>query len=260
MSKLIYSFIFIGFIALPLRSQIVNQSTPQSQTKTDSTSTTKKPKEQVSKSDSANFTTAYFLLGYFNTFRNFEDLTTSQSLDEWQDQTPTQNLGANFGLYIPLMKHLDLDIGLNYLAYGEDFTYSDSLSDSTFHYTRNYIQMGLPVQLKINLLNPNPSDLGFKPYLKFGVAPSNILAIRYFSDYTQKDGTFVENDITKTTNDLNGFILSGLASIGLVYKTPKLGFILQPEFRYNFSNSYTSIFYQHNLWAWGINAGIELDF
>ncbi len=252
--------VFLLCLAYNSNAQIVNQNNTPSQKEEEKESKEQKGKSKKEKLQKTDFTTAYFSLGYFNTFRNFEDQTAYGSKYKWETQTPTQNLGINVGVYIPLTKHFSLDIGLNYLPYGEEYNYKDSLSDSTFHYINKYQQVGIPIRLKYTFINSNPSDLGFKPFISVGVVPSNILAIRYFSDYTTSDNNVVENDVKKVTKDLNKFVLSTTASIGLTYKTPKVGFKIMPEFRYNISNSYTGVFWKHNLWAWGINAGIEIDF
>ncbi len=237
-------------------TQIVNQSTPK---KTEEN--TKKEKESKPKTKyKSNYTTAYFSIGYFNTFRQFEDQTPYKALYRWETHTPTQNLGFNLGVYIPLSNHFDLDIGVNYLPFGEEYSFKDSLSDSTFNYINKYQQIGIPIKLKYTFINANPTDLGFKPFISVGIVPSNILSIRYFSNYKTKDGTEVINDVKKVTKDLNNFVFSTTASIGFTYKTQKIGFTLQPEFRYNISNSYTGVFFKHQLWAWGVNAGIEMDF
>jgi len=259
MSKLILFITFLLCLSHSSTAQIVNQSETKDDKKEDK-KTEKKDKPKKEKQPKTDFTTAYFSLGYFNTFRTFEDQTAYGSKYKWETQTATQNLGINIGVYIPLTHHFSLDIGLNYLPYGEEYNYKDSLSDSTFHYINKYQQVGVPIKLKYTFLNANPSDLGFKPFISVGVVPSNILAIRYFSDYTTSDNSVIENDVKKVTNNLNKFVLSTTASIGFTYKTKKVGYKLMPEFRYNISNSYTGVFWKHNLWAWGINAGIEIDF
>lgn len=237
-------------------AQIVNQSdTPKKEKKTKEDKGTN-PKIKTK----SNYTTAYFTIGYFNTFRQFEDQTPYKALYRWETHTPTQNLGFNLGVYIPLSKHFDLDIGLNYLPYGEEYSFKDSLSDSTFHYINKYQQFGIPIKLKYTFINANPTDLGFKPFISIGIVPSNILSIRYFSDYKTQDGTEISNDVKKVTKDLNNFVFSTSLSIGLTYKTQKIGFTLQPEFRYNLSDSYSGVFFKHQLWAWGVNAGIEMEF
>lgn len=238
------------------KAQIVNQNNT-------SNKENENKKEEQSKSNTEtknNFTTAYFSVGYFNTFRTFEDQTPYKTLYRWNTQTPTQNLGFNLGVYIPLVKHFDLDIGVNYLPFGEEYNFKDSLSDSTYHYINKYQQIGIPIRLKYTFINVNPSDLGFKPFISLGIVPSNILSIRYFSDYKSKDGSEIKNDVKKVTKDLNNFVFSTSLTVGLTYKTQKVAFIIQPEFRYNISNSYNNVFFKHNLWAWGVNAGIEMNF
>jgi hypothetical protein len=255
MSKAILFITLLLYLSNNSIAQIVNQNS-NPKPKEDNT----KNKDKKNNQSKTDFTTAYFSLGYFNTFRSFEDHTAYNSKYKWETQTPTQNLGFNFGIYIPLAKHFNLDIGVNYLPYGEEYTYQDSLSDSTFHYINKYQQIGIPIRLKYTFINANPSDLGFKPFISIGVVPSNILSIRYFSDYTLADSTAIKNDVKKVTKDLNKFVFATTASIGFTYKTKKIGFKLMPEFRYNISNSYTGVFWKHNLWAWGVNAGIEIDF
>jgi hypothetical protein len=238
-----------------LVAQIVTNET-QNQPKTKKDTTTIIPQNIA---PDTVFTTAYFTIGYFNTFRTFLDETPYQSLKEWELQTATQNLGLNLGMYLPIANHFSIDLGINYLPYGETFSYADSLSDSTFSYTNKYQQVGLPVKLKFTFFNAAPNDLGFKPFIALGVVPSTIFSNRYFSSYTTKKGFEIKNDIQKKTNNLSTIVFAGSMSVGFTYKTPKVGFKLVPEFRYNFSNTYAGVLWQHNLWAWGVSAGIELD-
>lgn len=260
MSKFILIIFILFGLTYRVQSQIINNNTTPSETENQKKDKKEKEKEKSEKTAKTDFTTTYFSLGYFNTFRQFDDQTPYHSKIEWESHMATQNLGFNTGIYIPLINHLDLDIGFNYLPYGEEYNYKDSLTDSTFHYINKFQQIGLPIRLKFTFINANPSDLGFKPFISVGIIPSSILSIRYFSDYTMADGTAVENDVDKITKDINGFVLATTASIGLTYKTEKIGFKLMPEFRYNISNSYTGVFWEHHLWAWGINAGVEIDF
>lgn len=252
MIKLMFSLLFLFALSNRVQCQIIDNSTP----KTDKDN----KKETSEQLDKKEFTTVYLSVGYFNTFRQFEDQTPFTVKKEWESQTPTKNFGFNLGFYIPLAKHFDLDIGFNYLPYGEAYNYKDSLSDSTFQYINKYQQVGLPIRLKFTFFNEKQTDLGFKPFISVGVVPSNILSIRYFSNYTVADGTPFENEVQKITKDLSGFVLSTTASLGLVYKAEKVSLKIMPEFRYNISNSYIGVFWKHNLWAWGINAGIEFDF
>ena len=222
----------------------------------------KKKKEKKAKKEKKEATTDlsqkatyYFTGAYLNSFRNFEDKTPYQSFAERNLETAIHTYGIGFGTFIPLAKNLDLEIGVSYVLQGEQFNYSDSLSDSTFHYTKRYRHFGVPLRFKYSFGKNN-----FKTFVYGGVIPSSILSYRYESDYTNKKGQTNDNNTVSKTNDLASFNVAVSAGFGLSYQLNNIGFLIIPEYRYNLLNTYDGTKVNHNLWSFGVNVGLTLKF
>tara|TARA_B100000809_G_C14925531_1_gene454976 strand:- start:40 stop:813 length:774 start_codon:yes stop_codon:yes gene_type:complete len=199
--------------------------------------------------------TIYITAGYVNSFRYFTDESIYQSLGKKYDETPISTYSIGVGTYIPLTNHLDLEIGVSYVLQGEQYLFSDSLTDSTFHYVNKYKHFGLPIRLRYSIGNGN-----FKGLVYGGVIPSNILSIRYESDYTNVDGNEVLNNVETKKNDLASFNLTASIGFGFTYQKNDIGFILIPEYRYNLLNTFSGYPVKHNLWSWGVNSGLVINF
>jgi len=224
---------------------------------TNSNSAPEKSKEikKIEKSDTTKIENTYksqfYLTGAFiNSYRNFEDLSAYQSLGKRYLETPINTFGLGFGTYIPLTKKLELDLGISYVLQGEQYNYADSLSDSTFNYVNKYRHFGVPLRLKLNFGEGN-----LKGFIIGGVIPSSIVSIRYESKFTTKEGSETINEVKKITNDLASFNLVGSIGVGVSYEMGDFGFIITPEYRYNFFNTYSGVPVTHNLWSWGGNFG-----
>lgn len=238
-------------------SQITNSnSVPESTTpKTDSIQNVP---EDILPSDTMAYTdksTIYLMAGFVHSFRSFTDESIYQSLGKKYDETPINTYSMGAGTYIPLTKQLDLEIGVSYVLQGEQYSFSDSLTDSTFHYVNKYRHFGLPLRLKYSIGQGN-----FKGIMVGGVIPSSIISIRYESEYTTFDGNEVVNDVDSKTNDLASFNLAASVGLGFTYQKGDFGFIFMPEYRYNLLNTFSGYPVQHNLWSWGINGGLLMNF
>jgi len=229
--------------------QITNSNTAPEKVKKQK----KEKKEKESEKSDTTLTdkSQFYLTGaYIHSYRKFEDLSAYQSLGERYLETPINTYGLGFGTYIPLTPHLELDLGLSYVLQGEQYNFSDSLTDSTFNYVNKYTHIGVPLRLKLNFGKGN-----LKGFVIGGLIPSSIISIQYDSKFTTKTGSETVNDIKKTTNDLASFNLVGSIGAGISYNIGDFGFIVTPEYRYNFFNTYSGVPVTHNLWSWGVNFG-----
>lgn len=204
---------------------------------------------------STNNTRIYITAGFVHSYRYFSDESIYQSLGKRYDETPINTYSLGFGTYIPLGLNLDLEIGVSYVLQGEQYTFSDSLSDSTFHYVNKYRHFGLPLRLKYSI-----GEGDFKGLIVGGVIPSSILSIRYESDYTTANGNDVINDVASKSNNLASFNLAASFGVGFTYQKEDVGFILMPEYRYNLLNTFENYPVKHNLWSWGVNVGLLVNF
>src|SRR5690606_34531142 len=139
------------------------------------------PREKMNR-DSLSGTT-YYLTGLFEYgHRRFEDRSIAQSYGEWNELTPDYTGGVSFGLFLPVAKSLDLDLGFSFFGHKEQFNYAHPDSDSTFFYSNNYMQIGIPVKLRYTY------GKKFQIFGFAGATLTNILNIRYNESYTRADG------------------------------------------------------------------------
>lgn len=198
-------------------------------------------------------TEVYINAGFINSFRLFEDETISKYFSEWEEQTPINSFTVSAGAYIPLVKNLDIEIGASLSTLGEKHIFEDSLTDSTFSYANKYRHVGIPLRLRYSF-----GSSSLKPYLFAGVIPTSIFQIRYESQYNSETGSFTENPITTTNNNLADFNLVLSGGVGVVYMKNKVGFSVFGEYRRNLLNTYTDYKIQHKLYGVNICAGFHL--
>lgn len=213
----------------------------------------KKFKGEKVTNDSIAKSTYYLTVGYVNSFRDFEDNSPYGSHAKRETETAINTYGVGFGTYINLVKNLDLELGVSYVLQGEQYNYSDSLTDSTFHYTNQYRHFGIPLRLKYSFGKNN-----LKAFVYGGVIPSSILSYKYESNYTSAIGKTIENDTESKTNTLASFNVVTSVGVGVSYQLNNIGFMVVPEYRYNLLNTFDNNFIEHNLWSWGVNFGLTL--
>ena len=243
-------FLMVNILAF---TQIVNQNEP---VKTEAKEKKIKNDSSDWSSDSLTDKSEFYLTGAFiHSFREFEDQSVFQSLGDRNNEAPINTYGLGFGTFIKLSNHFDLELGVSYVLQGEKYSFSDSLSDSTFNYTNKYRHFGLPLRLKYTI-----GESKLKGFVFGGIIPSSILSIKYSSDYVNKSGSAIDNGSQSITNNLKAFNVAASAGFGLLYKKNDFGYMIMPEFRYNLINSYEGFPVKHNLWSWGINAGLLMNF
>jgi hypothetical protein len=215
----------------------------------------KAPKEKMNR-DSLSGTT-FYVTGLFNYgHRTFKDNTISGFYSDWENLKPDGAGGANFGVFLPVSKSLILDLGFTIFGHKEQYTYVSPASDSMFHYSNTYMQIGMPVRLRYTY----GDKIQFFGYL--GFTPLNVLNIRYKENYTQADGGTVTSEVRVIKDDkLTIFNVMATAGIGISYNFDWIGVTLYPEWRqylFNTYNSQKSI--DHKMYGLGVNMGVTLRF
>lgn len=204
--------------------------------------------------DSLNKTKIYISGQYFNAYRSFEDLSIAKAYANRLEETSIKTGGIEIGSYIKLSKKLDLSIGASFFGGGEQWMYSDSISDSSFMYINKYRQIAVPFRLHFHIGN----DLQWVTFV--GLVPSSILGRRYESNYTDKAGSLVENEIESNQDNINSFQFSASVGTGVSYQFDHASVFLLGEYRYHFTNTYTGLFLNHQQKLIGGSIGLTYSF
>lgn len=191
---------------------------------------------------------------YFNAYRSFEDLSITKSYANRLKETSVNTGGIEVGSYVELTKNIDLGVGISFFGGGEQWMYSDSISDSSFMYTNKYRQVAVPLRVHFHL----GKELKWVTFV--GLIPSSILSKRYESSYTNEKGTLVENEIESKQDNINSFQFIGSAGTGVSYHFENTSIFLLGEYRHHFTNTYTGLFLNHQQKLIGCSFGISYRF
>jgi hypothetical protein len=200
--------------------------------------------------------TTFYLTGLYNySFRKFEDNSVYGSFSSWEDQTADRAKGLTVGVFLPIVGDLSMDIGLTYFGHKEKYDFEDENSDSTYHYSQSYMQLGVPIKLRYTYGDE------FQIFGFAGVTPLNILNVRYKANYTTAIGTAVDSDLVLIKDKLSIFNIMGNVGMGITYNMDWVGITVYPEYRHHFLNSYDKQKpIVHKMYGFGINAGLTLRF
>ncbi|MFK8038187.1 MAG: hypothetical protein AB8B74_07865 [Crocinitomicaceae bacterium] len=204
--------------------------------------------------DSLNRTNIYISGQFFNAYRSFEDLSASNSYSNRISEESISTGGVELGSYIKLNDKFDLGIGVSFFGGGEQWSYFDSISDSSFMYVNKYRQIAVPFRLHFHL----GDELRWVTFL--GVIPSSILGRRYESSYTNDEGILTENEIETFQDNLNSFQLAATVGTGVSYQLGNASVFLLGEYRYHFTNTYTGLFLNHQQKLIGGSLGMTFSF
>jgi hypothetical protein len=217
----------------------------------------KKQKDSGVSEDSLTGTNFYIGGLYHYAYRTFEDNSpTGNYYADWQQQTHSYNGGVSAGIIMELSDLFHLDIGISYFGHSENYSYEDSLTDSTFAYKNTYMQVAIPMRMRIVFGDK------FQIYGFAGIAPLNILKIKNETNYTTAAGEQVERDLLKTTDGFSTFNLMLSTGFGVTYNLNRVAFYLAPEYRRHLLNTYSDkiISMDHRMYGIGVNAGMVLKF
>ena len=217
---------------------------------------TKNEKDLAFENDSLTGTNFYIAGLYQYSYRNFDDMSGFNYYQDWEDQTSSYNGGFSTGLLMDLTEHIQLDIGFSYFGNGENHTWKDSLTDSSYTYENTYMQAALPIRVRYHY-GDKWQVFGFA-----GIAPLNILNIRYESSYTTEAGALIEREPEIRKDGFTAFNLMLSTGIGLCYNIRYVGIMIYPEYRRHLLNTYAikTISVDHRMYGFGINAGLLMRF
>lgn len=188
--------------------------------------------------------------------RNFEDLTASGKWGERINEKSTYRGGFDAGIVVPFSDFISMDLGLSYFAGGESYAFQDSLTDSTYSYLRRYLQVGVPIKLRITF------GQKIQPYLFAGLTPLNILQIRYDADYTSELGKFTDLDEQKIRNDFNSFNVMATGGVGVRYNFKYVGINYAVQYQRHLMNTYdqNKVNVNHKMYGVAMRLGIYARF
>lgn len=190
------------------------------------------------------------------TYRTLQDLTATKVYSDWEKQQPIFTGATNIGLIMKMSNHFSVDIGLSYFGAGEQYTFNDSISDSSFYYKNTYRQLALPLKVRYSTGDK------FQFFAFAGIAPLNILNIRYKSNFVRENGAEVDVELQIKKDQFSAFNVMATVGFGINYNLKYIGFTLYPEFRRNLLNTYPNnvLALKHNLYSFGVNAGFLVHF
>ena len=221
--------------------------------RTDKDSKKEKIKTKISR-DSLTGTTYYLTGMYTYSYRSFVDNSVYGSYSDWESQKADHSGGVTVGLVLPLNKGFSLDLGFTYFGEKEKFDYNEPNSDSTFHFSQSYMQIGIPLKLRYTYGDK------LQLFCFGGVTPLNLLNVRYKESYSNSSGIQSENETELIKDKLSIFNVMTTAGVGLTYNFDWVGLTLYPEFRYHLLNTYDvkAKPIEHKLYSLGVNFGLTL--
>ena len=248
---LLLIFLFVTGLFYTNAQIISTENEPEKEEKKKS----KKEKNDVFSTDSLTGTT-YYLTGMMNYgYRAFRDESVFGSYADWEEQTADYSGGMSIGVIFPVQGKFSVDLGFSFFGQKEQYNFSDSLTDSTYHFSNTYMQMGIPVKLRYTI-GDRFQFFGFA-----GFTPVNVLSIRFNESFTRADGTSVESEVEVQKEKLAMFNLMTNVGFGISYNFRNFGFTLYPEYRQYLLNTFDPqkpLF--HRMYGLGVHAGLTLLF
>ncbi len=203
--------------------------------------------------DSEQPSNIFYLHGnYTNTFRTLEDKSPFQIHGERLKEEGIVTGGIELGTYIYINKYAYLSLGFNFFSGGEEYTFIDSVTDSTFYYKNRYRQIGIPFRL--NLVYGKK----LQAFAFGGVVPSSILHQQISSKYTTAQGAEVENEDERVKSGLLSFQFATSLGAGIKYNFGNGAFYAFSEFRPHFTNTFEGAFLIHRMRSTTFGLGISL--
>jgi hypothetical protein len=151
-----------------------------------------------------------------------------------------------------LGKWLRFDAGLQFVQNGERYSYSDSQSDSTFHYENRYRYLGMPMSLNFHW------GSAFKIFAGAGITP--LIFNQYVQDtrWTTALGSKEDDKIKVKNNEYASSSLEVFGQIGAQW-TGKSGWggMVKAVYRKQVTNTYSKYNEaMHSSFGWGFGFGI----
>ena len=170
-------------------------------------------------------------------------------------EKPILSMRYQAGMQIVLFKNFMVDFGFTYTVQGEQYSYADDSSDSTYSYTNKYRYIGVPITV-------NGIFGGKWVRFYFGAGLTPLMFINQYEKlrYSTETGVVTDQENTIKDTRYNQFNLMAIGRIGVQVNFSKhVGFYLAPEFRYNILNTFEKQYkHIHHQMAWGIDFGFLL--
>lgn len=226
----------------------------------------KKEKEKKSKEKAprpvkeANYDpgTVFYLggsLGYGYRTLKPNDGYFGEPLGERQHEEPLFTGGAALGMRTRLASHLYLDFGIALAKNGEQYSYEDASSDSSYAYKTHYTQFAVPVKLQF------VTGKKVRFVAAAGLQPQMFLGYRQTIKWTDSDNVNSTQTI-KDATDINLFTIAGVANAGIEWQFSKAASLyLLPEFRYQLNSTFgKQAPYIHKGSFYGLQFGFSFGF
>jgi hypothetical protein len=176
------------------------------------------------------------------------------SLGERTNEVPLNTWSFGLGVRSDFAKQFFWDGGLSFLRNGEQYSYEDPATDSTFNYQTTYSYISMP--LKLNAF------IGKKVRLYFGggLVPQMFFRYRQNQQWTSAENT-AKSDEIKSKSGYSSFVISGLLNLGVEFVfESKWSLFVASEARWQLSSTYMpQDSYTHKAQVYGASFGIMRD-
>lgn len=215
----------------------------------------KPSQEQKKPVKDVNYTPASVLYvggGVGSTFRSLtiNEGLFAKPLGERANEESTIVGAASVGIRNRISRSFFLDFGLAYASNGERYSFSGTDTSHTYRTVYNHLAIPLKVQY---VAGKRVKFIG-----GFGVQPQLFLSSNRKSSWVDSEN--IESTATEKLNKtMNFFTLSAIANAGIEWQVGAMTSIyLMPEFRYQFTNSYTKQSpYIHTGIYYGVQLGLS---
>jgi hypothetical protein len=173
------------------------------------------------------------------------------SLGERANEEALNTWSFGLGIRSDFGKHFFWDGGLTFYRNGEQYSFDDADSDSSFNYQTTYSYVSMP--LKANAFIGNTIRL----YVGAGIVPQMFFGYRQEQQWTTAENSEYTEEI-KFKSGYNSFVVSGLLNVGveLLFQS-KWSLFVSSEGRWQLTSSYLSQdSYIHKAHAYGISFGL----
>lgn len=155
------------------------------------------------------------------------------------------------GIRSDFAKQFFWDGGLSFYRNGEQYSFDDPLTDSTFNYQTTYSYVSMPLRVNAFL------GRNVRFFFGGGIVPQMFFGYRQNRQWTSAENSDYSEEI-KFKSGYNSFVVSGLFNVGLELKfESKWSTFVSSEGRWQLNSTYLSQdSYIHKARAYGISFGL----
>lgn len=161
-------------------------------------------------------------------------------LGEKINETPRNLFSHQLGIRVPISKFISVDAGVSWIQNGENYSFEDQQSDSSYSYTTCYRYFGLPVNIMASLpLNPKNEEILISIFLRGGGIPHLYQSFLQKTEWTTTLGS-KESEKIKSLDNPSSFMFSGHISSGLdLLSKTNWGVRIAVHYRHSLTNTFT---------------------